>query len=733
MSFQLSLRKYPVMRIYPDRVVDAVPKGTTQKEWIREAGFSTFLDVKFNELDRFFLSWLMGRWDPETQLLRIRDDYEIKITDEVVGWIYGLPFSDYTFTIEDSVTEDKEYKKLKTSYSNRGGIGYGIVHADMTENLNNKERFLQSYVLYVFGNLICTTLNNWISPLLCWILKSRYLEDARNWNFSKFVLDWMIKQHKELDAEKGGVKGSPIVLMITYLDRLKLGDKGHRWHTDRPRLGMWQQADIERAIRADSTADGSYGATEVVRDVVYGKEYPIGPRKDLPVWMMSPPPVNPKVTVVERKRKRRKCRAQVRDLKEYKDIQHYSSFGEDETSKGHEEEANVGRTQRSNRKKTNNQELRVVPPALTPARVTRSRSRLIQRQTPVEGDKNVQMKTRETSTTGKGGRTKTKDVITKKKRTKGKKESSEDDLSTESNSEDDEADDDDEDKDRNTEDDEDDEETASDDGSEGGLGNNGDDDDEPNIEATNPKSGKGDVGGPDNEKNGNEGNDGDEDKTVEDGGGEGGGDDDRNENNAEPEVDCDSDYLSDIDDNEGLPQIFYHQRCSITAICDRRSNYTTFKDQILFKWYDVTVNRQLVHKACKKKSPIPIEVMDAFAVYTNNEDSGNADFGLYVFRPSFLCNLLEEDAKPKPAVEQLLIDESEMIDNYFLAGGRKFKDNRKGKYFKQILGLTVDALLEGPSPDVETYRFVKCEDVPTAKSVHETGMMYEKNDLLFRK
>ncbi|XP_021737740.1 uncharacterized protein LOC110704254 isoform X3 [Chenopodium quinoa] len=327
------------MRIYPDRVVDAVPKGTTQKEWIREVGFSTFLDVKFNELDRFFLLWLMGRWDPETQLLRIRDDYEIKITDEVVGWIYGLPFSDYTFTIEESVTdmslwcvqnaEDKEYKKLKNSYSNREGIVYGIVHADMTENLNNKERFLQSYVLYVFVNLICTTLNNWISQLLCWILKSRYLEDARNWNFSKFVLDWMIKQHRELDAEK---VGSPIVLMIAYLDRLKLGDKGNRWHTDRPRLGMWQQGDIERAIRADTAADGSYGAAEVVRDVVYRKEYPIGPRKDLPVWMTSPPPVNPKVTIVERKRKRRKCRTQVRDLKEYKDIQHYSSSGEEESN-----------------------------------------------------------------------------------------------------------------------------------------------------------------------------------------------------------------------------------------------------------------------------------------------------------------------------------------------------------------------------------------------------------------
>ncbi|XP_021725298.1 uncharacterized protein DDB_G0283697-like [Chenopodium quinoa] len=269
---------------------------------------------------------------------------------------------------------------------------------------------------------------------------------------------------------------------------------------------MWQQADIERVIRADTAADGSYGAAEVVRDVVYGKEYPIGLRKDLLVWMTSPPPVNPKVTVVERKRKRRK----------YK--------------QGHEEEANAERTQRSNRKKTKNQELRVVPPSLTPARVKRARSRLIQRQTPVEGDKNVQMKTRETSTTGKGGRTKTKDVISKKKRTKGKKESSEDDLSTKSSSEDDEADDDDEEKDRNTEDDEDDEETAV------------------------------MMGVKENQEimNGNGGNDGEEDKTVEDDGGEGGGDDDRNEKNAEPDVDCKSDYLNDLDDNEGLPQIFDH-------------------------------------------------------------------------------------------------------------------------------------------------------------------------------
>ncbi|XP_021740286.1 glutamic acid-rich protein-like [Chenopodium quinoa] len=72
---------------------------------------------------------------------------------------------------------------------------------------------------------------------------------------------------------------------ISYLDRLNIDGRGMMWDKSVPRLGAWEQWCVNAAIAADKGTDGKFGAAEVVRDVVYGKAYPIGESFESPEWL----------------------------------------------------------------------------------------------------------------------------------------------------------------------------------------------------------------------------------------------------------------------------------------------------------------------------------------------------------------------------------------------------------------------------------------------------------------
>ncbi|XP_021775327.1 protein starmaker-like [Chenopodium quinoa] len=59
-----------------------------------------------------------------------------------------------------------------------------------------------------------------------------------------------------------GFKGSPLVLVITYLDRLNIDGRGMVWDKSVPRVGAWEQGFIDAAITADKGKDGNFGAAE---------------------------------------------------------------------------------------------------------------------------------------------------------------------------------------------------------------------------------------------------------------------------------------------------------------------------------------------------------------------------------------------------------------------------------------------------------------------------------------
>ncbi|XP_056694282.1 uncharacterized protein [Spinacia oleracea] len=269
--------QHSALRTYPGLVKELVDElCPIRRDWVVGAGFGSILDLKITKVNRYFMTWLEGRWDWKRQVLRIREDYEIVIDEKMISWITGVPIGSYNFPKRR--TENKELTQLEKEYYGKKGIDYVRVYNKCLLELDDKDVFLRHFVLLTFGSLFCMNKCNFITPKLLSILKKEYITDPSEWNWCGFLYDWIAGHGKEQG------KASALILLIAYLDRIKYTATSRSWKTDSPRIGAWQTEDLIEVIAQDMGPDGSFGHSEVVRDVVYGEPYPVGKPLTPPPW-----------------------------------------------------------------------------------------------------------------------------------------------------------------------------------------------------------------------------------------------------------------------------------------------------------------------------------------------------------------------------------------------------------------------------------------------------------------
>lgn len=203
------------MRIYPHKVMELIVNlNSNQLEWVRQSVFVTILHLKINKtMDRFFLSWLSRRWNPNSCELKIRDDYIVKVDEEMIGWVLGLPFGDDAFDFEETSSRREEFRKLKKDYDCYGGVPYNTIYNSCISEEKNRVVFLRHFIFYVLGVLLCTTKSNYASPELLRAVIDDYVSESWKWNWSKFILQWMVKYTGEGSVD--GISGCALVLMVS--------------------------------------------------------------------------------------------------------------------------------------------------------------------------------------------------------------------------------------------------------------------------------------------------------------------------------------------------------------------------------------------------------------------------------------------------------------------------------------------------------------------------------------
>ncbi|XP_021843453.2 uncharacterized protein [Spinacia oleracea] len=165
--------KHTSPRTYPGLVVELVNElCPIRREWVEKAGFGSILNLKIQKVDRLFLAWLEKRWDCKRQVLRIRDDYEITIDENMISWITGVPLGMYKF--HNLKKNDKEVQKYYDEYVIGSAIGYVTVYNKCLLE-EDPTVFLRHFILLTFGCLFCMNTYNSITPKLLPILKRTYI------------------------------------------------------------------------------------------------------------------------------------------------------------------------------------------------------------------------------------------------------------------------------------------------------------------------------------------------------------------------------------------------------------------------------------------------------------------------------------------------------------------------------------------------------------------------------
>lgn len=206
----VSIPQHTALGAYPGLVKDLVDSmGPVKANWVMAGGFGSLLDLKITKIDRHFLTWLEGRWDWKKKTLRIRDDFEIVIDEDMIMWITGLPAGEQDFTTLKP--NDPELIELEKEYGKKKGIEYINVYNKALLEINSRNIFLRHFILLSFRSLFCMTKYNFITPRLLHLLKDEHLNDPYAWNWCGFLSEWLAGQGRE----RG--KPSALILLVSFI------------------------------------------------------------------------------------------------------------------------------------------------------------------------------------------------------------------------------------------------------------------------------------------------------------------------------------------------------------------------------------------------------------------------------------------------------------------------------------------------------------------------------------
>lgn len=266
--------KFPNTRCSPERFCEmAAALSDQQKIWVNEMGFGDLICLSLRKIDRYLCLWLMRRFDPEHGRLFVRDDYHVDIDSNDVGWVLGIPGPNKPVP---KTTSSEMLSRLKQKYRNHKGIDEKTPFDIITANDIGERDFKEAFLLYTLGVLLCPTQSWRINPKHLKVLST--CTNAYRYNWCQYVFDWLLvsaRKFKHSRSLVGGYGGCAVFLMIFYLDRLKTGSPIN-WSISTSRVDAWTTKAAHYLLIKDRKAREEFGNAEVVRNVIYGKEYPVG-------------------------------------------------------------------------------------------------------------------------------------------------------------------------------------------------------------------------------------------------------------------------------------------------------------------------------------------------------------------------------------------------------------------------------------------------------------------------
>lgn len=185
--------------------------------WVVDMGLEELLFMRIRNIDPKFGYWITSKLDHETLELEIRPNYKVKIDEALVTKVLGLR-SGCTLKYPSHSTKSTslQLKKMYKKNTLYGAIKESGVYGKIVVQDSSLFEFEMHFLLYTLGILLCPTQKTgWISPLHVSVIE--HAHHASDYNWARYMLDWLVKYAKNLIKSKEGYGGCTLLLVVSII------------------------------------------------------------------------------------------------------------------------------------------------------------------------------------------------------------------------------------------------------------------------------------------------------------------------------------------------------------------------------------------------------------------------------------------------------------------------------------------------------------------------------------
>ncbi|KAL0012809.1 hypothetical protein SO802_007917 [Lithocarpus litseifolius] len=216
-----------------------------QKSVIQELGFGSLLDLKEINLDRDLCKWLIDHFDQNTCALDICGK-RLSISTQDVEYILGIKSNGVDISIVGSA-EEINHVCQQYGLNVEGDIPIKLLEDELNKMETSEDKFVSYFLMFVVGTLLCPTTKSYMKR--SFILICRNVEEIRNLNWAKFVLDFLIQGvRKHKDKNLVAVDGCVLLLMLFYFEHVNVEIDVEHSKRLQPRICFWGKEEVKQRM-----------------------------------------------------------------------------------------------------------------------------------------------------------------------------------------------------------------------------------------------------------------------------------------------------------------------------------------------------------------------------------------------------------------------------------------------------------------------------------------------------
>lgn len=250
-------------RSYPTSFSKAVKQlSNAQKEWVRSAGFGDLLEFSLREIPHFLSVNVLWWYDADNRWLNLSDNRVIRVTENDVHQILGLPNGKKEVVTVKDQDELKEWRSQFDRPEEDGHkiTGHMILQAmESTREVNLK--FKQNFMVLMMNTFIRCIKNSYVTQDLIGFIGD--YDESGKYNWCKLVTEglnedaplWLENPHTQYYT------GSFVFLLYFYLDRVS--NELIKVERTRPGFIAWKNSLILRRNQTEYL-DDTFGNGKII-------------------------------------------------------------------------------------------------------------------------------------------------------------------------------------------------------------------------------------------------------------------------------------------------------------------------------------------------------------------------------------------------------------------------------------------------------------------------------------